>query len=83
MNAAFWLALLKALPLVLELLSAIADRARSARDRGIGYDEAVADGVKASIEGLRIATEAANEAEARHRADPTDNAFDKRFQRDD
>lgn len=82
-SAAFWLALVKALPQLIALLSAIADRAQSARDRGQGYDQAVLDGLKAAQDGVRQATAAVNEAEDRHRKDPTDSAFDRRFERHD
>lgn len=83
MTLAFWLALLKALPDLISLLSTIANMAQSSKERGIGYDQAVADGLKAANDGLLQATEAANEAQARHRADPTDTAFDDQFRRPD
>lgn len=83
LTGAFWFALIKSLPALLQFLSALADSARSARDRGIGYDQAVADGLQAQTSALRAATQAANEAAERHKADPTDNAFDQRFKRND
>lgn len=53
------------------------------QQRELGRKEAEADGLKAQAEGLRQATQAANEAAERHKADPTDAAFDQRFKRDD
>jgi hypothetical protein len=82
-TAAFWWALLKALPTLIALLSAIADRAQSARDRREGYDESVRDSIRAAHDGLLQATEAFNQAREQHKADPTDDAFDKQFMRND
>lgn len=81
-TAAFWLALLRALPELIALLSAIANRVQSARDRREGYDDAVAGALKEAADGLQQATEAANEAAERHRKDQTDDAFDTQFRRD-
>jgi hypothetical protein len=81
-TASIFFALLKALPLVLQIISALADRAQSARDRGEGYDDAVAAALKQQHEELVKGTEAMRAAADRHAADPTDEAFDGQFKRD-
>lgn len=80
---AFWLALLRALPELIAFLRSLSERAQSARDRREGYDEAVAAGLREAHEGLKEAMAAINEAREKHRADPTDDAFDKTWMRTD
>lgn len=78
------IALLKAAPTVFSFLSALNADAEKAKERGLGYDAAVADGVKRAHEGLMAATAATNAAAERHRQNPdSDAAFDNEFQRKD
>lgn len=80
---AFLLAALKALPALISLISAIKASADAKRNQGIGYDQAVADGLTAATEQLRAADEAVNEARARQAAHPdSDEGRDTSFRRD-
>ena len=82
-TAAFWLALLGALPQLLTFLAALADQAKAAKARGEGYDQAVKDGLVRSADGLKAAIDATNAAAARHQAHPDDDsAFIQEARRD-
>lgn len=80
---AFFVAAVKALPLVLGLIQQIKSAADAKANQGIGYDQAVADGLKAASEQLAMAQEAVNEAKARQDAHPgSDEGRDTDFRRD-
>ena len=80
---AFIAALAKALPVVLDLVSRFKASADAAAARGQGYDDAVADGLKAMTEQLAAADEAMNEARAKQAAHPgSDDGRDIQFRRD-
>jgi len=83
MDFRFWMAILGALPELIALFRRIADRAQSAADRRLGYNEAVKDATREAAEGLVAAMDAFNEARAKHKVDPTDGAFDQTFMRPD
>lgn len=80
---AFVAALARALPLVLDLVSRFKASADAAAARGHGYDQAVADGLKAMTDQLAAADEAVAEAKARQAAHPdSDDGLDTQFRRD-
>ncbi len=77
------LALLRAAPEVVALVSRFKTAADAAAARGQGYDQAVSDGLKAMSEQLAAADEAVNEAKARQAAHPdSDDGLDTQFRRD-
>ena len=81
-----WLALaaaaIKSLPLLLNLISQFKASAEAKVQRGIGYDEAVADGLKLMTKQLAEIDEAVGEARARQSATPGDDGRDTEFRRD-
>ncbi len=80
---AFIAAALKALPLVLELIQQFKSSADAKVARGMGYDEAVADGLKLMSEQLAAADEAVNAARERQAQHPnSDEGRDIGFRRD-
>lgn len=80
---AFLLAALKALPALISLISAIKASADAKRNQGIGYDQAVADGLSLATKQLQAADDAVNEARARQAAHPdSDEGRDTSFRRD-
>lgn len=80
---AFVLAALKAVPAIISLISAIKASADAATNRGIGYDQAVADGITLASKQLQEADVAADEARARQAAHPdSDDGRDTAFRRD-
>ena len=83
MDLKFWFAVLASLPELIAFFRRLADRALSARDKADGYNEAVKDAIRESTQGLVIGMEAVMEAREKHKADPTDDAFDKTFMRND
>ena len=74
-------ALLKALPQVLALINHIADYAKSAQDRGIGRDQAVAEALTIASEQVAVAQAVREQARADHVSKLGDDAFDDDFQR--
>jgi len=79
----FLVAALKALPLVLQLIQQIKSAADAKANQGIGYDQAVADGLKTASEQLAQADAAVAEAKARQAAHPdSDDGRDIDFRRD-
>jgi len=79
----FLAAALKALPLVLQLIQQIKSAADAKANQGIGYDQAVADGLKAANEQLAMADAAVADAKARQAAHPnSDDGRDTQFRRD-
>lgn len=77
------LALLKAAPEVISLVSRFKASADAAAARGQGYDQAVSDGLKEMSAQLAAADEAMNEARARQAAHPdSDDGRDTQFRRD-
>lgn len=79
----FLAAALKALPLVLQLIQQVKSAADAKANQGIGYDQALADGLKAASEQLAQADAAVAEARARQAADPdSDEGRDISFRRD-
>lgn len=85
-SASWWTfiaAAIKALPLVLQLIQQIKSAADARANQGIGYDQAVADGLQAASEQLALAQEAVNEARAKQAAHPdSDDGRDTDFRRD-
>lgn len=79
--AAFLLAALKALPALIQLIASIKVSADAATNRGVGYDQAVADVLKATTDRLAIAQEVEAEAAKDHAAKQDDSAFDQDFKR--
>ncbi len=80
---AFIGALAKALPVVLDLVSRFKASADAATARGIGYDQAVSDGLKLMTAQLAMADEAVNEAKVNQAAHPNEDAGrDTQFRRD-
>ena len=82
-----WLALaaaaLKALPLLLNLISQFKASTEAKVQRGLGYDEAVADGLRAVTKQLAEVDEAVQEARERQTAHPgSDDGRDTQFRRD-
>lgn len=75
--------LLKFLPQVLDVIKSIMNYAQSATDRGIGYDQAVADGAEFAKHQVDRATDAMSAVFVKHETDKTDDAFDKSFMRED
>lgn len=87
MTPASWLAfiaaLVKVLPMVIDLVSRFKASADAAAARGQGYDAAVADGLKLMAEQLAAADEAVNDARKRQAAHPgSDDGLDTQFRRD-
>jgi hypothetical protein len=81
--SAFVLAVLKALPALISLVSALKNDADAATNRGLGYDQAVADGLKRAADMLAIAHQVEDEAQRDHASKSDDSAFDRDFQRKD
>lgn len=81
--SAFLLAALKALPALISLASAIKLSVDAATNRGIGYDQAVADVLQATTDRLTIAQQVEADAEKEHASKPDDTAFDPEFKRAD
>ena len=80
---AFILAAVKALPALIALISAIKASADAKKNQGIGYDQAVQDGMEAVTKQLQIADEAVEEAKQRQAANPgSDDGRDIQFRRD-
>ena len=80
---AFIAALTKALPVVLDLVSRFKASADAAAARGIGYDLAVADGLKLMTAQLTEIDEAVEDARAKQAARPdSDDGRDTQFRRD-
>jgi DNA-binding FadR family transcriptional regulator len=76
-------ALVKALPAIGSFLTTLHTMAQSKRDQGIGYDQAVADGIAQAHQGLLDAIAARNAADAAAAAHPDDDSgFDDEFRRD-
>lgn len=78
-----FLALLRALPLVLAVVREIIAYVKAAEQRQIGRQEAVNEALVIQADQLRIAREARFEAEQKHAKDQTDDAFDQDFKRAD
>lgn len=76
----FW-AVLSALPKLLALIQFIAGMVRDAEQRGLGRQDAIAEALEIAHRDLAAADAAANEARGRHAATPSDDAFDRTFQR--
>ena len=80
---AFISAALKALPLILQLIQQFKSSADAKVARGIGYDQAVADGLKVMSEQLKAADEAVQAARDKQAAHPnSDDGRDTDFRRD-
>lgn len=82
-----WLALvtaaIKSLPLLLNLISQFKASAEAKVQRGIGYDEAVADGLKLMTKQLAEIDESVDGARAKQAAHPgSDDGRDTEFRRD-
>ena len=79
---AFIAALAKALPVVLDLVSRFKASADAKAAQGVGYDQAVADGVKLMVKQLAEIDESVEEARAKQAATPGDDGRDTQFRRD-
>lgn len=80
---AFIAALVKVLPLALDLVSWFKTSADAAAARGQGYDAAVTNGLKLMAEQLAAAEEAVNDARQRQAAHPgSDDGLDAQFRRE-
>ncbi len=69
--------------LVLQLVTALVARAHAERERGLGRSEALAAALVRATAATRLARDVEAQAEAAHRADPTDAASDTTFRRPD
>lgn len=69
--------------LALQLINALVTRANAERERGLGRTEAMAASLQAATAAVATARRVELEADATHRADPTDGAFDLEFMRKD
>lgn len=74
---------LKLLPTVLSIIKLILERVNFERARQVGWNEALAAGLAASLQAIQDANDAEREVAARHKADSTDSAFDQEFKRED
>ena len=81
--SAFLLAALKALPALISLVAAIKTSADAATNRGLGYDQAVADTLKKGADMVATAHQVEQDTAAEHAANGDDSAFDPEFQRKD
>lgn len=77
---AFVLAVLRALPALIALISAIRKSADAKVNQGIGYDQAVADALKETADKVTIAHQVELEADKAHEKSD-DSAFDQDFRR--
>ena len=82
-----WLALLaaaiKSLPLLLNLISQFKASTEAKVQRGLGYDEAVADGLRAVTKQLAEVDEAVDDAREKQASHPgSDDGRDTQFRRD-
>lgn len=79
----FFVAAVKSLPLVLGLIQQIKSAADAKANQGIGYDQAVADGLALASKQLQEADAAVAEAKSRQAAHPdSDDGRDTEFRRD-
>jgi hypothetical protein len=79
----FFVAAVKSLPLVLGLIQQIKSAADAKANQGIGYDQAVSDGLKTATEQLAQADAAVAGAKAKQAAHPdSDDGRDTEFRRD-
>lgn len=74
-----WLSLIADL---VSLLRIVADYTAQAQQRDIGRRQAISEALTIASEELRLATQARFDADAAHARDPSDDAFDRTFQRD-
>ena len=85
-TASWWTfiaAALKSLPLILQIIGQFKASADAKANRGIGYDQAVADGLKVMSEQLTAADEAVNAAREKQVQHPnSDDGRDTDFRRD-
>jgi len=85
-TASWWTfvaAALKSLPLILQIVGQFKSAADAKVNRGIGYDQAVADGLKLMSEQMRAADEAVNAAIEKQAQHPnSDDGRDTDFRRD-
>ena len=79
---AFIAALTKALPVVLDLVSRFKASADAKAAQGVGYDQAVSDGLKLMTQQLTEIDEAVNDARTKQAARPGDEGRDTQFRRD-
>jgi hypothetical protein len=79
----FFVAAVKSLPLVLGLIQQVKSAADAKANQGIGYDQAVADGLKAATEQLEQADAAVSDAKAKQAEHPdSDDGRNTEFRRD-
>jgi hypothetical protein len=68
---------------ILKVAASIMELIESHRERGAGYALAVNQALLVAAEQTKAAREELDNAEAIHAADPTDNAFLKKYQREE
>ena len=78
--AAFALAVLRALPALISFMTALKNDADARANQGIGYDQAVADTLKAG-EAMMSAAHQVEDDAAKDHAKSDDTAFDPDFKR--
>jgi hypothetical protein len=79
----FVAAALKSLPLILQLIGQFKSAADAKANQGIGYDKAVADGLKVMSDQLKAADEAVQAARDKQALHPgSDDGRDTDFRRD-
>jgi hypothetical protein len=74
-------ALLKALPHIMRLVNFLAAKVAEREQRAIGREQAIKEALIEAHKELAMADAARLEAEAGHRKDDTDAAFDQEFRR--
>lgn len=86
LTASWWTfvaAALKSLPLILQLIGQFKSASDAKANQGIGYDQAVADGLKLMSEQLKVADEAVDAAREKQAQHPnSDDGRDTDFRRD-
>lgn len=80
---AFIGAALKVLPLLLQLVQMFKSSADAKEARGIGRDQAVKESLEEGAALIAKARAIEVETAKKHAADPTDDAFDPEFRRND
>lgn len=80
----FWLAVLKALPAFISLMSSIKATADAKTNQGIGYEQAVGEALAVAAHDHAAANTARLQAADAHAKNPTtDDGFDPDFKRPD
>jgi hypothetical protein len=67
--------------LLLRLVLLLSEMARERQQQGVGYAKAMAETLEKAHREIAIADAEEQQTDAKHRDDPTDNAFDREFER--